>query len=181
MVGCTLSIVATWFVTSTATARAQASFLADSRQTRQQIQAGLDAYVEVIRAGAALLSATNEINHSEFRAFVSGLQLPLRYPGMAGIGFSQRVRRIDLQAFLREIALDGIRRLRVWPPGVRPEYEVVILLEPRDDRNQAMLGFDMWTDSARRAAMERARDSGQPTASGKPEDAQPFDAGTVPD
>ena len=168
-------------MTSTATARAQASFLADSRQTRQQIQAALDAYVEVIRAGAALLSATNEINHAEFRAFVSGLQLPLRYPGMAGIGFSQQVRAARLQAFLREIALDGIRRLRVWPPGNRPQYGVVILLEPRDDRNQAMLGFDMWTDSARRAAMERARDTGQPTASGKPEDAHPFDTGTVPD
>jgi signal transduction histidine kinase/ActR/RegA family two-component response regulator len=181
VVGCTLSFSAAWFVTSTATARAQAAFLADARHTRQQIQAALDAYVEVIRAGAALLSASNEINHSEFRAFVSGLQLPLRYPAMAGIGFSESVRRPSLPAFLREIDLDGIRRLRVWPPGARPEYEIVILLEPRDGRNQAMLGFDMSTDPARRAAMDRARDTGQPTASGKPVDAQPFDADTVPD
>jgi signal transduction histidine kinase/CheY-like chemotaxis protein len=180
LAGCVLSVIATWFVASTTAARSEAAFLADAKEIRQQIQAGLDAYVEVIRAGTALLAATQEINHAEFRAFVSGLQLPLRYPGMAGIGFSEHVQRAGLNALLRAVALDGIRGLRVWPRGARPEYDVVISFEPGLGANQAALGFDLWTDPVRRDAMERARDSGQPTASEKPTDPQPFDEDSRP-
>src|SRR5690606_29123445 len=37
--------------------------------------------------------------------------------------------------------------------------------EPLDARNLAAIGYDMFTEPARRAAMERARDTGEPAAS----------------
>jgi len=163
--GCQLSLGASWFVASTEEARARAAFQADAQEIGRQIQNGLTSYMEVVRAGSALFAVSPEINYAEFRAFVAGLQLRDRYPGLEAIGFAQRVNRRDLQSFLRVIRLDGIRRFRVWPAGGRPEYYPISLFEPRAQRAEAVLGFDMWTNPIQREAMERARDTGQPTAS----------------
>src|SRR5437660_10281458 len=43
----------------------------------------------------------------------------------------------------------------------------IIYLEPVNRRNQVAIGYDMFTDPIRRAAMERARDLGLPVASGR--------------
>ena len=179
--GCQLSLGAAWFVTSTEQAQARTRFQADARDTARQIQTGLDAYLELVRAGTALLAVSNEVNHVEFRAFVASLQLRERYPGIEAIGFSQRVNRRDLRSFVRRIELDGITRFRVWPAGARPEYHPILFFEPRAKAGQTVVGFDMWTDSAQREAMEHARDTGQPMASGRLRDAAPFQEVTPPD
>ena len=176
IIACLLSLGATWYVTATTEAQERATFLTDAAETRHEVQARLDTYIEVIRAGAALLGASNEINGSEFRSFVRGLHVRERYPGMAGIGFSQRVRRSDLRPFVRMIQLDGVSRLRVWPAGQRPQYDPVLFLEPAtDDRVRAAVGFDMASDPVRRDAMNRARDTGDPTLSARLTSLQTFD------
>jgi len=53
-------------------------------------------------------------------------------------------------------ALYGIR-----PRGVRDHYGPVFYLEPKTPENIAALGYDMYSDPARRATMDAARDSGQ--------------------
>jgi CHASE1-domain containing sensor protein len=88
--GCQLSLGASWFVASTEEARARAAFQADAQEIGRQIQNGLTSYMEVVRAGSALFAVSPEINYAEFRAFVAGLQLRDRYPGLEAIGFAQR-------------------------------------------------------------------------------------------
>jgi signal transduction histidine kinase/CheY-like chemotaxis protein len=165
-----LSVAASWYLSSTASAaafaRANAEFEGDSLQTRRQIQAGLNSYFEVVRAGSVLLSADNEINGAEFRRFVAGLQLRERYPGLEGIGFAQCVSRRGLRRLLRAIDLDG-NRVSVWPDAPRPEHCPTLFLEPVDARNTAALGFDLASEPDLAAAMARARDSGEPEASSK--------------
>lgn len=172
---CVLSVAASWYVSSTAEARVRAEFLTDAEETRQQIQVRLNTYFDVVRASSALLAASNEINGAEFRAFVAGLRLRERYPGMEGIGFSAHIRRQDLRSFLRAVDLDGVTPLRVWPPGQRTEYDPIMYLEPMDSQNRAAIGFDMSMNAILRAAMELARDTGQPTASSKLSHVPPFD------
>ncbi len=165
-----LSIAVSWYLSSTVAAgaetRARAEFLTDALQTRRQIQAGLDTYFEVVRAGAVLLSADTEINGAEFRRFVAGLQLRERYPGLEGIGFAQCVRQRDLRPLLRSIDLDG-NRVNVWPADSRAEHCPTIFLEPVDGRNKAAIGFDLASEPALDLAMAHARDSQQPQASSK--------------
>jgi len=165
-----LSIAVSWYLSSTAadTAedRARVEFDADAQQTRRQIQAGLNSYFEVVRAGAVLLSADNEINGSEFRRFVAGLQLRERYPGLEGIGFAQCVGGRSLRRLLRAIDLDG-NQVRVWPEGLRAEHCPTLFLEPVDQRNRAALGFDLASEPDLAATLDKARDSGEATASAK--------------
>jgi signal transduction histidine kinase/ActR/RegA family two-component response regulator len=177
-----LTVVASWYVSSTRTSRVEAQqlsdherFLTDAERTRQLIQVRLNTNVELIRAGAALLAASNEISHVEFRTFVAGLQLHERYPEMRAIGFAPRVRPQDVRAFRQETELDGITAFRFWRPTPRPEHYPVLLLEPTTRTHESFLGYDIPADPTFYTAMERARDTGQPTASGMLTSGSPFD------
>src|SRR5262249_14352657 len=81
-----------------------------------------DTVVAVTRGAAALMAARPEINYAEFRAFVSGLQLKARYPGVEGIGFAPRVDERRRQAFEHNVALDGAPGFEIPPAGPRNEY-----------------------------------------------------------
>jgi signal transduction histidine kinase/CheY-like chemotaxis protein len=169
---CGLSGAASWYVSVTARAQAEAEFVGaqakfqtDAEKTRQQIEFRLNAYIEVVRAAAALIGASSEISGAEFRAFVRGLQLRERYPGMVGIGFAPRVLRADLRQFLRSVSLDSPRTFRMWPSDVQAENQPVLFLEPIDAATRAALGFNLSTDPALMETMQGARDTGQPTTS----------------
>jgi signal transduction histidine kinase/CheY-like chemotaxis protein len=167
-VGCALSIAASSYLSwSSVVARDRedhAEFLTDAQQLHRQLQSGLNSYVEVVRTGAVLLSADNEINGAEFRRFVDALQLPERYPAMDGMGFAQCIRRADLTRVLRTLALDG-NRIRPWPRTTRGESCPMVFLEPVRSRNPRTLGFDLSSESLLLEAMVTARDSGQPQLS----------------
>src|SRR5688572_16757104 len=88
---CDLSFEAAAYVYATAEARRLADVQADADEARHQLEVRLNTYIEVVRAGTALLAASNEIHQTEFRAFVRRVQLRNRYPGIELIGFAQRV------------------------------------------------------------------------------------------
>src|SRR5690606_41292442 len=55
----------------------------------------------------------------------------------------------------------------VRPRGVREYYGPILYLDPRTMANADAIGFDMYSEPVRHAAMESARDSGQPRLSGR--------------
>ena len=149
--------------------------MTDAEQLHRQLQSSLNSYVEVVRTGAVLLSADNEINGSEFRRFVNGLELPERYPAMDGIGFAQCIRRADLAPVLRTFALDG-NRIRLWPRTTRAESCPIVFLEPALSRGPRTLGFDLSSEPLLLDAMVKARDTGQPQLSRKLSELAPWDS-----
>ena len=63
---------------------------------------------------------------------------------------------------------EGVTDFKVWPDDApRKEYTSILYLQPATDRNSALSDFDMFTEEVRRQAMETARDTGKPTASGR--------------
>ena len=128
----------------------------------------LQTYVNALTQTRALFVATdNSVSRQSFQAFVYGINPLRQYPGIQGIGYTVRVPATRLAAHIAEIRESGYPGYRVWPEYARAEYFAVLYLEPFDWRNQRAFGYDMFTDPVRRAAMERARDSGQPAASGR--------------
>ena len=114
-------------------------------EIRSQVLIRLDAYVAMLLGAAGLFAASDSVEEHEFRDYVARLELPRRYPGVQGIGFSRRLARKETE----------------------PEHHAIVYLEPMDARNALALGYDMWSEAVRRDAMEKARDSGEPAASGK--------------
>ena len=144
-------------ITAREEAVAASTFRADTLAVQRLVQAQFDAMVGVTHAASALIAASPEINFVEFRAFVSELQLPTRYPGLNGIGFAPRIDRRGLQEFVRTNSLDGVD-LAVRPEGPRAVYYPVLLMDPRINGNASAVGFDLASEPEQQAAMDRARD-----------------------
>jgi signal transduction histidine kinase/CheY-like chemotaxis protein len=164
--GLVLTVLLTFYVVQTTRASEDLRFQTTVDETRHLIQIRLETYIELLRAGAALFAASDNVTPSEFRRFAARLQVDERYPGIQGIGLARYFHPDQLvpdDPALQELQKEGAV---IWPPGRRAEYTPIILIEPRTRRNAAAIGFDMFSESVRRAAMERARDTGQPTASG---------------
>jgi signal transduction histidine kinase/CHASE1-domain containing sensor protein len=130
----------------------------------------MDHYTAALRAAGGFVEALgHDPTGREIHAYVDALALPLHFPGIQGLGWSRAIRAEDLLAHVRAERDAGRPEYRVWPEGLRPLYSSIIWLEPLDWRNQRAIGFDMFSEPIRRAAMERARDEAMVAASGRVE------------
>ena len=166
-VGLLLTLLAAYYVSTTAEARDRLQFQNTVQHAQTSIQNRLDTYIASLRAGSALFAASDEVTRDEFRIYVESLEFPRRYPGIQGIGFSARVKPEEKEALIARMRREGSDAFKIWPDGPRAEYHTIIYLEPKDRRNTAAIGYDMFTEAVRRDAMERARDTGSPAVSGR--------------
>ncbi len=163
-----LSLAVTLLLQSNARARDQARFENVVQATSDRIHRRLDSYEALLRGTSGLFATQREVTPSEFSEYVGLLQVQVHYPGIQGVGFTRRLSPEDrpvLEAWARTQA--GLLDFRVWPEDYTEQLHSIILLEPRDERNQAALGFNMYSEPTRREAMGRARDTGMPALSGK--------------
>lgn len=126
----------------------------------------LDTYIAMLRAASGLLGTTEMPSATQFRAFANRLDLERRYRGVQGVGYTARIAPAALPSVEARRQAE-VPAFQVWPTTPRDEYHAILFLEPMDRRNTAALGYDMFTEPIRRAAMERARDTGEATASGR--------------
>ncbi len=162
-----LTGAATYYVWATARARDRLRFEASVQRTQDNIDIRLENYVSLLRGGAGLFAASEMVTRDEFRAFVERLRLSEYYPGIQGIGFTVRVKPEERGALVAEMRRQGFEDFQLRPETERDEYHAIIYLEPLDRRNRAAIGFDMFTEATRRAAMERARDTASRAATGR--------------
>src|SRR4051812_33492997 len=94
-------------------------------------------YEQVLKGAVALFNASRKVERSEWANYVRTLDLQASYPGIRAIGYVQ------------------VERGRA----------AVTFVEPADALNVRAIGVDLYADPARRAAMERARDIGEPVMS----------------
>jgi len=157
-------------------ARDRLSFERRVDQAQNAIRDRLDTYITLLRAGVGLFNANQlSVDREAFQAFTAGLRLKKDYPGIQGIGFTARVSPDEWEAFVSAQRQRGMPAFRIWPDHPRSEVHTIIYLEPLDRRNEAAIGYDMFSEPTRRAAMEQARDTGQPAASGRVELVQEID------
>lgn len=117
--------------------------------------------VSVLRAVKALFELEPQrMTRERFAQFVSKIDLAHAYPGMRGVGFAARIPLGAEEAAVRRFELPR----PVHPDTTQTVRAPVSLLEPRDARNEAALGFDMYSEPTRRAAMIEAEASDQPVA-----------------
>ncbi len=162
-----LTVIVTIYVDQSAAAKDRLRFLNAVEQAQSGIGNRLETYVAMLRATSALFAADGEVSRARFHDFVSQLELSERYPGLQGIGYTTRVAPSALDSLQLAIRASGLPEFSIRPRTPRSDYFSIVYIEPLNRRNRAALGYDMFSDSTRRHAMELARDSGAPVASGK--------------
>jgi signal transduction histidine kinase/CHASE1-domain containing sensor protein len=162
-----LTVFFTLFISKQTEEQNHLRFDRTTQRITDSIESRLSTYVTLLRSGSGLFAASERITDEEFKAYVDRLNLQERYPGIQGIGFSAKVSSEDKAAFIGRIRTERGDNFAIRPDNPRNEYHSIIYLEPLDRRNKAAIGYDMFSEPVRRAAMERARDNGTPVTSGK--------------
>lgn len=114
-----------------------------------------------------LFSASKSVERKEFRDYVASLHLPENYPGIQGVGFALLVPPAQKDRHVAAVRREGFPQYALRPEGRRDTYTAIVYIEPFSGRNLRAFGYDMYSEPVRRAAMERARDTGAASLSGK--------------
>lgn len=157
----------TWVVFQAESAAEQQRFESVAREAVDRIGQRVDQQLAVLAATQAFFEASGGIaGHTEFRTFVLGLELTDQLRGLQGVGFARLVHKGSEAAANAELTTYYGGGIKVWPSETDQDWRApIVLLEPQDPRNARALGYDMFSEPLRRAAMTLALETGQPRAS----------------
>jgi len=149
-------------------------------EAKQIIERRILSYAEILFGAQALFATQNQITRVQFHRFVESLDLRSRFPGFDSLNYTAYVQAKDKRRFVDSVRGDtsldqkGYPQFTIKPPGDRPEYYVLVYLEPMAGFEFAF-GLDiganpaMGIDKQAMAAVQQSgRDSGKLTASGLP-------------
>ena len=123
----------------------------------RRLEDRLGDYAMVLRGGAALYAASEEVTRDEWRVFHAFQARNGRYPAMQALGVVRRVPAAALSAHEEVLRAEGLEDYRVWPASNAAERFPVVFVEPMSAWNRQALGWDGATEGLRRDAMERAQ------------------------
>lgn len=115
-----------------------------------------------LRGARGAMASNVHFSRQQFRDYVASRDLPREFPGIRGFGFIERVQRPALARFVAETRADGAPEFAVHSNGSAADLFVVKYVEPQES-NRVALGFDMGQEAVRRAALEYAMLTGEPT------------------
>ncbi|HEU0187066.1 MAG TPA: CHASE domain-containing protein [Gallionellaceae bacterium] len=140
-------------------------FASLEKEAKGNLVQRLKAYEHMLQGVSALFAHASQLERKEFRNYVDKLQLAQEYPGIQGVGYIQLVPAAQKEAHTQAVRRQGLSDYRIRPPGKRDIYTSTLYFEPLTEHSLASLGYDPFSEPARRAAMEQARDSGSATLS----------------
>lgn len=170
VIGTTLSVGLSALVRSLDEARLRSELAHHISHQVASIQKGIDTHLEQIHAIRALYAASEFVDRSEFQTFagsvlaghrgIQALEWIPRVSNEARPGFEAVARTEGFPDFkFRELGAEG----KLVEAARRDAYFPVYFVEPLAG-NEPAVGFDIYSDPARRAALEKARDTGAAVA-----------------
>ena len=166
-----LSLIAAIYVGESVASKDAVRFRSSTSSSVREICDGVrnrvDSHIALLRGGSGLFAADPTVDRDRFGQFVQRLNLSTAYPGMVGMGFARWVDRSAVDGLVQRVQKQGDPAYHVWPATTQPKVAAIEYLEPQNLRNRAAMGFDMYSEPARRDAMDLACDSGAPAASAK--------------
>jgi PAS domain S-box-containing protein len=136
-------------------------------QATQALDLRMRDYIQILVGAKALFVASDTVSREDWQQYYSTLKLEENYPGIQGVGYAHFIQPKEKSTHINRIRREGFKDYAIRPEGTRPIYSSIIYLEPFNERNQRAFGFDMFSDSVRRSAMQMARDTRKPALSGK--------------
>lgn len=124
-------------------------------------------YEQTLRGARGLFNASENVTMEEFRDYVKSLRLEDNFPGVHGVGFSEIVPEGQKGQRLAAMRKRGFSSGAVWPGDNLDIRGAVSYFVPFAGDEEAKFGYNVYSDPRHRAAMDKARDSGEATNSGK--------------
>lgn len=133
-----------------------------------KISTNLINYIDILRGGASLFMASENVTSEEWKAYVRRLNLSENHPGIQGLGVVFKVPDSQVTTFLKgsQKSVDPIFSIKKYPNWDESkkltDHFIASYIEPYES-NKNSLGLDLATDPIRKEAAEKAMLTGQPT------------------
>lgn len=131
-----------------------------ANQIRQATQERVSHYANSLLGARGLFAASMPVSRESWRTYVQSVHYEVNYPSVQSAGFAPWVSSSERTEHISAVQAEGFRGYTIHPPGARVAYTPVLFVEPFQGHNQRMLGYDMFSDPVQRAALNRARDTG---------------------
>jgi signal transduction histidine kinase len=125
-----------------------------------EIDQRLTQYDSLLRSTAGLFYTQGTVSREQWRTYTTQLNLAETYPSVLGMGFVRVVPVSERTAHEEAVRREGFPSYKVFPETTGPVVTPIVYLEPFNDTNRVALGYDMFSNTERRQAMEQARDTG---------------------
>ncbi len=146
-------------VSSVAAEHSRAQFEKQARLSRDAVHMRLKDSELALRGAQGLYAASKSVERQEWKAYVAGMTLSERFPGLRGMSFIAAVPDSQRADFLNITRQDNSPEFEIRPAGNRQEFRPIKYFEPANE-GQNSIGFDTATISESVEAQNRARDTG---------------------
>jgi len=172
-IGLTVSVVLFLILQGREQERMQIEFERRAGYMVSALTKSLDGSLEILHAIDSFFAASHAVERQTFRALVEPALA--RSPAILALSWQPRVPAAEREAYEEAAQLDGLSDFQFTEldsqgqpirAGSRDEHFPVYYLEPLKG-NEPALGFDVASHPTRLEALERARDTGKPTATGR--------------
>jgi CHASE1-domain containing sensor protein len=162
------SLVTAWLAYVGVQDAARLKFEATADDALNRIEGNLDLNLSLLTSTRAFFRSRGpDMSRVQFRQFFEALNVGRNYPGLRGIGYLRMIPTGKEQDAERDIVkAQGIER-GIYPATNQEWRTPVILFEPIEDNDLAVIGYDMFTDPVRRAAIDAALKNGEQRASAR--------------
>jgi CHASE1-domain containing sensor protein len=167
VIGIAFSFAAAIYEKNDLEAISKHEFNSACNEIETKISARLAKHAQLLRSGSLLFSTSDSVTKKEWKKFTESAKFKKNLAGVQGIGFSQIIKKEQLQQHLHNFRKQGFPDYTVRPSGIRDIYTSIIFHEPIADGNLQAVGYDMYTEPIRRNAMEQARDKDKTALSDK--------------
>ena len=136
-------------------------------QIQSTLENKVNSYIALLKSGRAFIESTDTLNRKKFKTYMDSLELEKNYVGLVGIGYNQVVFPNEREKLIAQMREEGFSDFKIFPESDRSLYNVITYIEPLNDLNRKVIGFDMSTEETRRQALVRARDLATEAITGK--------------
>lgn len=124
-------------------------------------------YEQVLHGVRGFYLNQREMEPHGFAGYIGALEVEKNFPGIQAISFAPLISDARESAHIKSMRESGLASYSIKPEGKRPSYAPVTLIEPFNERNARVLGFDYLSDPARKITIEQARDEDRAVISEK--------------
>jgi PAS domain S-box-containing protein len=160
-----VTLVSTFTISTITKAREKARFGHSTEQLQHAIEHGLNKYLTLLDSVRALAVAKISMNPIQFHAFVEALDLRKNYRGIESLGLAIQVASTRKEELIKTVRDLGVSEFHIWPPSDLPEICPLVIVEPRNDRSLASIGYDIFVEAEQWKTAKAATENGNPTAS----------------
>jgi len=160
-----LTILAWQYVRESVEVRERVRFDQTVRAVQGAIDRRTNAGLDAMFGARSFFYASESVEREEWLSYVEDLEPEERFVGLQTLGYAERVAPGEREAYSQRAEQAGLPELR--PDGERPAYFPATFIGPSDLANEEELSYDRYSVPAHRTAMDRARDTGSPRATGR--------------